>query len=199
MSFGKPSLLLPVFVFAASVVAPAQGPAYHLGRVPTPEEIKALDISIGPEGKELPPGSGTAKQGAELYAQKCAQCHGPTGAEMAIYHRPLVGGKGSLTTMQPVKTIGNYWAFATTVWDYIRRAMPLNATGSLSADEVYALTAVLLYRNGIIAEDDVIDAKSLPKIQMPARKIFFPAEPDWKPGYRQLYFSSQPEPRTKKP
>lgn len=199
MSFGKPSLLLPVFVFAASVVALAQGPAYRLGRTPTPEEIKALDISIGPEGKELPPGSGTAKQGAELYAQKCAQCHGPTGAEMAIYHRPLVGGKGSLTTMQPVKTIGTYWAFATTVWDYIRRAMPLNAPGSLSADEVYSLTAVLLYRNGIIAEDDVMDAKSLPKIQMPGRQIFFPAEPDWKPGYRQLYFSSQPEPRTKKP
>ena len=194
-----PNLLVPVMVLAASLAALAQGPAFHLGRTPTPEEIQALDISIGPEGKELPPGSGTAQDGAKLYAQKCAQCHGPTGAEMAVYHRPLVGGKGSLTTTQPVKSIGNYWAFATTLWDYIRRAMPLDNQGSLSVNEVYALTAFLLYRNDIVKENDVLNAQSLPKIQMPARKIFFPAEPDWKPGYRQLYFSPQPEPRTKKP
>ena len=199
MLFGKRSLLVLVLVFASSVAALAQGPTYHLGRTPTQEEVKALDISIGPEGRELPPGSGTAKDGATIYAQKCAQCHGPTGAEMAIYHRPLVGAKDSLTTIQPVKTVGNYWAFATTLWDYIRRAMPLNNPGSLSVDEIYALTAVLLYRNGIIKEDEVVDATNLPKIQMPARKIFFPTEPDWKPGYRQLYFSTQPEPRTKKP
>src|SRR3989338_8409847 len=185
MLFGKPSLLVPGMVLAASIAALAQGPTYHLGRAPTPEEIKALDISIGPEGKELPPGSGTAQEGARLYAERCAQCHGPTGEEVAVYHRPLVGGKGSLTTTQPVKSIGNYCAFATTLWDYIRRAMPLDNQGSLSVDEVYALTAFLLYRNDIVKENDVLNAQSLPKIQMPARKIFFPAEPDWKPGYRQ--------------
>ena len=198
MLFGKLSFLAPFVVWTAGVAALAQGPAYHLGRTPTPEEIQALDISIGPEGKELPPGSGTAREGAKLYAERCAQCHGPTGAERAVYHRPLVGGKGSLTTLQPVKTIGNYWAFATTIWDYIRRAMPLDKPGSLRVDDVYALTAFLLYRNEIVREDDVLNATNLPQIQMPGRKLFFPAEPDWKPGYRQLYFSSQPEPRERR-
>ena len=199
MLFGKPSLLASFVLWTASVAALAQGPAYHLGRTPTPAEIQALDISIGPEGKELPPGSGTAREGAKLYAERCAQCHGPTGAERAVYHRPLVGGQGSLTTLQPVKTIGNYWAFATTLWDYIRRAMPLDKPGSLRVDEVYALTAFLLYRNEIVREDDVLNATNLPKIQMPGRKLFFPAEPDWKPGNRQLYFSPRPEPRTRRP
>ena len=185
MLFGKPSLLASFVVWTASVAALAQGPAYHLGRTPTPAEIHALDISIGPEGKELPPGSGTAREGAKLYAERCAQCHGPTGAERAVYHRPLVGGKGSLTTLQPVKTIGNYWAFATTIWDYINRSMPRGQEGSLQPDEVYAVTAYLLYRNGIIQESDVLDAKSLPKVHMPNRNGFVPAELVWKPGMRR--------------
>ena len=183
----SPNLLVPVMVLTASIVALAQGPTYHLGRTPTPEEIQALDISIGPEGRELPSGSGTAQDGAKLYAQKCAQCHGPTGAEMAVYHRPLVGGKGSLTTTQPVKSIGNYWAFATTLWDYIRRAMPLDNQGSLSVNEVYALTAFLLYRNDIVKENDVLNAQSLPKIQMPNRNGFVPPRPEWKPGEKRPF------------
>ena len=191
MRYGRPNLLVPVLalvVNVACVAALAQTPSYNLGRTPSQEEIRAWDIAIGPAGKELPPGSGTAKEGANIYAQKCAQCHGPTGEENAVFpgfNRPLVGGKGTLTNLSPVTSIGSYWPFATTVWDYINRAMPDNNAGSLTTNEVYALTAFLLHRNDIIQENDVIDAKSLPKIQMPNRNGFIPAEPvGWKPRMR---------------
>ena len=180
------NLLVPVMALAACVAALAQTPAYNRGRTPSEEEIQAWDISIGPEGKELPPGSGTAQEGAKVYAQQCAQCHGPTGAEgpsipgvanlwpysfpgRGRFVPPLVGGKGTLNTVRPVRTIGSFWPFATTIWDYINRAMPPKGEGSLSADQVYALTAFLLYQNGIIQESDAMDAESLPKIQMPNR------------------------------
>jgi cytochrome c len=158
-------------------VAWAQAPTYNVGRSPTKEEIQAWDISIGPEGKELPQGSGTAKQGAEIYAKKCAACHGPTAEGSQLAPR-LTGGKGTLNTPQPVRTIGSYWPFATTIWDYIDRAMPPGQGGSLNANEVYALTAFLLFRNDIVKESDVIDAKSLPKVQMPNRNGFVPARLD---------------------
>jgi mono/diheme cytochrome c family protein len=166
-------LLLPVLALTVSITALAQGTTYKVGRSPTKAEIRAWDISIGPEGKELPPGSGTAKQGAAIYAKKCAACHGPTGdgSQLAPH---LLGGKGTLTTLQPVRTIGSYWPFATTIWDYINRAMPQGQGGSLSANEVYALTAFMLFRNSIVGESDVIDAKSLPKVQMPNRNGFIP-------------------------
>ncbi len=218
------NLLVPVMALiagAAFLNSQAQTPTYNLGRTATQQEIKAWDISIGPEGKELPPGSGTAKEGTKIYAQKCAVCHGPTGEELYLIFpqnkRPLVGGKGTLTTTQPVTSIGSYWPFATAVWDYINRAMPATkkypaeaVTGAydtpatlgkagLSADEVYALTAFLLYRNGIIQESDVMDAKSLPKIRMPNRDGFFPAKPEWKRGYYQPYFEPQLIPRKRMP
>ena len=182
MRYGSSKVLVPVMVLATCVVAVAQTPTYNLGRTPSAEEIRAWDISIGPEGKELPPGSGTAEQGAPIYAQKCAACHGSTGAEARGPSRsttrrsraPLVGGQGTLTSIHPVKSIGSYWPYATTVWDYINRAMPADQVGSLTADEVYALTALLLYRNGIIQESDVIDAKSLPEVRMPNRNGFVP-------------------------
>ena len=98
-----------------------------------------------------------------------------------------MGGKGTLTTLQPAKTIGAYWPYATTVWDYLHRAMPRGAEGSLSASEVYAVTAFLLYRNGIIEENTVLDAKTLPKIQMPNRNGFVPATPDWKAGEKRPF------------
>jgi mono/diheme cytochrome c family protein len=168
------SRVLPVMVLATCAAALAQAPSYNkIGRTPTKEEIQAWDISIGPEGKELPPGSGTESQGAEIYARKCAACHGPTAEGSQLAPR-LLGGKGTLNTPQPVRTIGSYWPFATTIWDYISRAMPLNQGGSLSANEVYALTAFVLFRNGIIQDSDVIDAKSLPKVQMPNRNGFMP-------------------------
>ena len=169
-------------ILMASVTAPSQTPTYGVGRTPTPPEIQAWDIAVGPEGKELPPGSGTAQEGAKVYAQKCASCHGATGAEAGllepkphVYRRALVGGKESLKTIHPIKSVGNWWPFATTLWDFINRAMPAEKPGSLSAGEVYALTAVLLYRNGIIKETDRLDATTLPKIQMPNRNGMIPA------------------------
>jgi cytochrome c len=159
---------------AACATAWAQTPSYsNVGRAPTKEEIQAWDISIGPEGKELPPGSGTAKEGAEIFAKKCAACHGAT-AEGSPLGPRLLGGKGTINTPQPIRTIGSYWPFATTVWDYIHRAMPQGQGGSLGANEVYALTAFVLFRNDIVKESDVMDAKSLPKVQMPNRNGFVP-------------------------
>ena len=164
---------LPMLALAACSAAWAQAPSYNVGRSPTKEEIQAWDISIGPDGKELPPGNGTAKQGAEIFAKKCAACHGPTAEGSQLAPR-LLGGQGTLNTPQPVRTIGSYWPFATTVWDYINRAMPQGQGGSLSANEVYSLTAFVLFRNNIVQESDVMDAKSLPKVQMPNRNGFVP-------------------------
>jgi len=168
------SFFIPAMALAACSVALAQAPSFNnVGRSPTSEEIQAWDIAIGPNGKELPAGSGSAKEGAEIYKRKCAACHGPTG-EGGQLGPHLLGGQGTLNTPQPVRTIGSYWPFATTIWDYIHRAMPHGQGGSLSANEVYSLTALMLYWNHIIAETDVIDAKSLPKVKMPNRNGFIP-------------------------
>ena len=145
-----------------------QGPS--LGVAVSADEIAAMDVSIGPDGAGLPPGSGTPKQGAEVYATKCLACHGSEGAN-GINDR-LVGGQGTLTSATPVKTIGSYWPYATTVFDYVRRAMPYPAPHSLSDAEAYAVTAYLLHLNGIIGADDVMDAASLPKVKMPNRGGF---------------------------
>ena len=182
------NLLVPVMALAIPLSGTGLGqtPTYNLGRTPSAEEIGAWDFAIGPEGKELPPGSGTAQEGAKIYAQKCAACHGPTGTEGEVSAKgrrpapPLVGGKDTLNTPKPVRTIGSFWPFATTIWDYVYRTMPWNEERSLSTDEVYAVTAFLLYRNGIIQESAVLDARSLPKIQMPNRNGFVPPEPVWK-------------------
>ncbi len=197
MRFGK--VFLPTMVMVVSGAASAQGPTYKLGRTPTPEEIKAWDISIGPEGKELTPGRGTVKEGEKVYAERCAKCHGPTGTEVKFLHGVLVGGFGTLTTLHPLKTIGSYYPYPTTIWDYINRSMPFDKPSSLSADEVYSVVAFLFYRNGIIQEGDVLDATSLPKVKMPNRDGFFPAQPQWKPGYAEPYFEPAPVPRVKKP
>lgn len=169
---------VPVVVLAACAAAWAQtqSPTYQgVGRTPTQAEIRAWDIAVGTDGKELPPGSGTAQEGAKIYAEKCATCHGAN-QERTPLGPALVGGKGTLTTLHPAITIGAYWPFATTIFDYIHRAMPRSLEGSLSANEVYSLTAFLLYRNGIIKESDVIDAKTLPKVQMPNRFGFVPPD-----------------------
>jgi mono/diheme cytochrome c family protein len=156
----------------------AQTPSYsNIGRAPTKEEIQAWDISVGPDGKGLPPGSGSAKDGAPIFAVKCAVCHGPNGEGAKIGPR-VVGGIAdteTLTTLKPVRTVGGYWPYATTVWDFINRAMPRGQSGTLTANEVYALTAFILAKSQIIKEDDVLDAKTLPKVQMPNRNGFVPA------------------------
>lgn len=166
--------LLALALAACASTSSAQTPDYkNVGRAPTDSEIKAWDITVGPDGKGLPPGGGTAKDGATIFAEKCAPCHTPT-AEGGKQGPALVGGTGTLKSLHPVQTVGSYWPFATTIWDYINRAMPRGQGGSLSPDEVYSLTAFLLYRNGVVKEDDLIDAKSLPKIEMPNRKNFVP-------------------------
>jgi cytochrome c len=152
-----------------------KGPS--LGRPASDAEIAAIDVSVGPDGAGLPPGSGTPKQGAEVYATKCIACHGPEGAN-GVNDR-LAGGQGTLKSATPVKTIGSYWPYATTVFDYVRRAMPYPAPHSLSDAEAYAVTAYLLHLNGIIAADEVMDATSLPKVKMPNRGGFTSA---FKPG-----------------
>lgn len=143
-----------------------------LGRPATDAEIRAWDIDIAPGGAGLPPGKGTAKEGARLFSSKCASCHGVTGQEGPAPQ--LVGGHGTLATGHPVKTVGSYWPYATTLYDYIRRAMPLTAPQSLTSDEVYALVAWLLAQNGIIAQDAVMDAQTLPTVRMPNRHGFVP-------------------------
>ena len=168
-------LLTATIALSASVTALAQGPTYQLGRVPSQEEIKARDTAISPDGKELPPGRGTAKEGETVYVEKCRSCHGPNATGTAL-HRGLV----PLGNAKPVKIPFSLVPYATTVWDFINRAMPQSKPGSLTADEVYAATAFVLFRNGIIKETDVLDARSLPKIRMPNRDNFLPAQPGWK-------------------
>lgn len=186
----KSSLLLPVMALLACGPAMAQSPTYQVGRPPTEAELRAWDNVVGSEGKELLPGSGTAKEGAKIYAAKCASCHGQTGKEGPAPR--MWGGTGTLNTPTPMQTIGSFWPFATTIWDYINRTMPRDAEGSLSAGEVYSLTALLLYWNDIIKESDVIDTKSLLEVQMPNRNGFYPPKPEattknsnWKPNWNQ--------------
>jgi cytochrome c len=150
-------------------------PLFGFGRLATANEIKAWDIAISPDGTGLPAGSGTAAQGAVLYRQKCAMCHGPTGtegpAERLVGREPRQGFPfGRDPTL--VRTIGNYWPYATTLYDYINRAMPLNAPGSLKPDEVYSAVAYLLWRNEIIPDTLVLNTQTLPRIVMPARDRF---------------------------
>jgi mono/diheme cytochrome c family protein len=185
----SPKHLVTVIALAATLGLAQTSTHKNVGRRPTAEEIRAWDIAIGPAGKELPPGSGTAKEGATIYARKCVACHGATGVEGPA--TVLVGNRDSLTTLYPKKTIGSYWPFATTLWDYINRAMPFNDPGKLSADEVYSLTAFLLYRNGIVKDTDVINATSLPKIEMPNRNGFSPAKPGWRPDEKRPFGAYQ--------
>jgi cytochrome c len=160
----------PALVFAlASPVFAQQSP--DLGKSISPEDLASWDISIGPDGVGLPPGSGTVKQGEAVFAAKCQACHGEKGAG-----RPndrLVGGEGSLAgDKPPIKTVGSYWPYATTLFDYIRRAMPFNESKSLTNDEVYGVVAYLLNLNGVIPESDTMNAQSLPKVAMPNRDGF---------------------------
>lgn len=150
--------------------AEESGGSYGLGRAATDEEIRAWNIDVSSTGEGLPAGQGTVKQGAQVFATKCAMCHGPTGKEGPKDR--LVGGQGTLTTAKPIRTIGSYWPYATTLYDYINRAMPFNAPGSLHSDEVYSVIAWLLFQNGIVKEEAVIDARTLPQVKMPNRDGF---------------------------
>jgi len=148
----------------------AQSPTFAVGHTPTPEHLKAIDIEVTPDGGGLAPGAGTAAEGKDVYTRRCETCHGPTGKEGP--QDILVGGRGSLNTDSPLKTVGSYWPYATTLWDYIRRAMPFDHPGTLTADEIYGVTAYVLFMNGIVGERDVVDQTTLPRIRMPNRDGF---------------------------
>jgi cytochrome c len=160
-------------LLCAGRVAAAEGPG--LGVAATPAEIAAADLSIAPDGGGLPPGSGLARDGAGIYMANCLACHGLEGAGQP-YDR-LVGGRGTLREAKPVRTAGSYWPYATTLFDYIRRAMPYPQPHSLSADETYALTAYLLYLNGVVGENEAMNAQTLPRVVMPNRDNFISAYP----------------------
>jgi S-disulfanyl-L-cysteine oxidoreductase SoxD len=159
--------------------APAPQPAVSgtlgFGRPATADDIARIDIEVRPDGRGLPAGSGTAADGQPIFAQKCAACHGPNGEGSSI--APKLVDSTPFQTGVTAPTIGNYWPYATTVWDYINRAMPFDKPGSLSSDEVYALTAFLLSQNAVIGENDVMDAQSLPNVKMPNASAFTSPDP----------------------
>jgi mono/diheme cytochrome c family protein len=158
----------------------AQSPRFGLGRTPTADQISAIDIGVTPDGRGLPPGRGTAEAGQHVYETRCIVCHGPTAKEGP--QDVLVGGRGTLNTAKPLKTIGSYWPYATTLWDYVNRAMPFDHPGTLAAADVYAVTAYLLYLNGIVGQRDVLDQTTLPRVKMPNREGFVrDARPDTGP------------------
>src|SRR5437867_5331470 len=159
-----------VLLLAASIPLASQSPTFGVGRPPTPEEFRELATAIAPDGNGLPEGSGTVAAGREVFAAQCARCHGPK-AEGDV-GPILVGGQGTLATTKPLKTVGSFWPYATTLWDYINRAMPFDKPGLLKPSEVYATAAYVLYLNGIIRDVDVMDSKTLPKVRMPNRDGF---------------------------
>jgi S-disulfanyl-L-cysteine oxidoreductase SoxD len=159
-----------VLMLAAPALA-QQGP--KLGKPVAAEDLASWDISIGPDGAGLPPGRGTVKDGEAVFAAKCQGCHNEKGA--GTPNDRLAGGQGSLPGPKPaVKTVGSYWPYATTLFDYIRRAMPLYESKSLTSDEVYGVVAYLLNLNGVVADDATMDAQTLPKVAMPNRDGFVP-------------------------
>jgi S-disulfanyl-L-cysteine oxidoreductase SoxD len=149
---------------------------FGFGEPATAEQVAGWDIDVKPDGSGLPPGSGSVKQGAELFARLGAKCHGAKG-EGTDAAPPLVGGRGTLATDAPLKTVGSFWPYATTLYDYIHRAMPADAPQSLTPGEVYALCAYLLSLNGIVPEDAVLDAQSLPRVVMPNHAGFTSPDP----------------------
>jgi S-disulfanyl-L-cysteine oxidoreductase SoxD len=172
------AIALTFIWFISAANAQDQGP-YGIGRTATAAEIAGWNIDVGRDGRGLPPGNGGVAHGREVFEQQCAACHGDKG-QGGVGDR-LAGGQGTLATPHPVKTVGSYWPYAPTLFDYIRRAMPQNAPGSLSSEDVYAVSAYILYLNGLFPADAVLDGKAMAAIKMPNRKMFVgDARPDVK-------------------
>lgn len=163
-------LLTPALLLALGIACPAHGAHPGLGAPVSESSIRAADITVMPDGEGLPAGSGRAAQGRGVYLAHCAACHGPDGTGGP--NDRLVGGQSSLGSPHPVKTVGSYWPYATTLFDYVRRAMPYPAPGILTDDETYAVTAYILYLNGIIEEEAELNATTLPQVVMPNREGF---------------------------
>ena len=165
-------------VAGESPPTPAGG--YAIGRAPTPAELTAWSTAVGPDGATLPPGRGTVVEGAALYRAQCAACHGQRGEGIAPVYPALIGRDSATDAFRfaedpaLIKTVGNYWPYATTLFDYIKRAMPLLAPGSLTDDQVYALTAYLLAANQIVPDTATLDAAAVRAVRMPARDRFIP-------------------------
>jgi S-disulfanyl-L-cysteine oxidoreductase SoxD len=175
--------LVPLMILAAPTAGLAQAPKFNVGTPLSQEAIKSFDFMIGPQGQQLPPGRGTAKDGAPIFAKRCEVCHGQNG-ERGVLRRLVLGAPGKPRQgpfLAEERDSVAYYPYATIAWDYINRAMPVPKPGTLTHDEVYALTAFLLYRNGIIGENDVMDAQTLPKVEMPNRNGFVPAVPVYPP------------------
>jgi cytochrome c len=169
------ALCAAILLVAASATA-AETP--HFGQAISPADLAPWDISVGPDGAGLPPGRGTPKEGEAVFAAKCQACHGEKGAGKP--NDVLVGGFGTIASDKPaVKTVGSYWPYAVTLFDYVRRAMPYQDTKSLTNDELYAVAAYILNLNGVVGADDVIDAATLPKVKMPNRDGFIPFPRPW--------------------
>lgn len=164
-------------LLAALAFAPARAAAQHygLGRTPTSAEIDAWNIDGRADGAGLPQGRGSVDQGASVYSEHCAMCHGDKG--QGGQAPALAGGIGTLATAHPVRTVGSYWPYATTLFDYVRRAMPFNAPESLTNDQVYAVSAYVLWLNGIVPRQTVLNAEDLPKVAMPNRHGFTSPDP----------------------
>ena len=148
---------------------------YHYGTVPTQQQIAGWAITVRPDGQGLPPGHGSVNEGADIFSQQCSACHGTFGEGEGNY--PKLAGNDPLTGTQPSLTVGNYWPYATTVWDYINRAMPFPMPHTLTPDQVYAMTAYILNLNNIVGNDFVADQTSLPKVKMPNRHGFIWKDP----------------------
>ena len=173
-TIGFPAITLAALTLAAIVLA---GPAsaetrYGIGRPATAAEVAAWNIDIDRDGRKLPAGRGSVAQGGALFAERCAACHGEK-AEGGLGDR-LVGGQGTLASATPVKTVGSFWPYAPTLFDYVRRAMPMNAPQSLTDDEVYAVVGYLLNLNGLVPDDVVLEARTLAAVRMPNRDGFVP-------------------------
>ncbi len=157
-----------------STSTPTDTRHYGYGQPVSAMELSSWDIDVGPDGAGLPPGRGTADEGEPVYLEQCAACHGEFGEGMGRYPA-LVGSRESLTTDRPSKTVGSYWPYATTVWDYVNRAMPFGNAQSLTADQVYGITAYILAMNEIIDSDTEMNAQTLPQVRMPNRDGFITA------------------------
>jgi len=165
----RPEALLPL-VLSLTLAGPAAADPLGIGRPANPEAIAAWDIDVRPDGQGLPPGHGSVRDGAALFAARCAGCHGARGEGAAA--EPLAGGRGSLASAKPLRTVGSFWPYATTLFDYVRRAMPFDAPQSLTPDETYAVSAYVLHLNGLLPEEASLDAASLPRVAMPNRDGF---------------------------
>lgn len=175
----KSTTLAALTAMAMTTPAMAQE-TFGLGTPATPEQIAGWHIDVLPDGDGLPSGSGTVMQGKEVYQTHCLACHGADLKAMPPWPA-LVGGQGSLASDKPLKTVGSYWPYATTLYDYIRRAMPFQTPQTLTNEEVYSVTAYILHMNGILDENATLDAKSLPEVKMPNRDGFIAEDrPDTK-------------------